>query len=74
MPSRQRLAGEVRERAEAFEQFAAWEADHPSRLSPSAALEAIGALYEILPHASRRRLPDPTGVMMLHNTLGLACR
>jgi hypothetical protein len=74
MPSRQSLADGVRERARALEQFAVWDAAHPSRPSPSAALDAIGTLYELLPHASRQRPPDPAGVMMLHKTLERASR
>jgi hypothetical protein len=74
MASPQRLADAVRERAEAFERFALWEATHPIRLSPGAALEAIGALYELLPPSARRRRVDPAGVMTLHETLSLLSR
>ena len=74
MVPRQRLADEVRARAAALEQFAVWEASHPIRLSPGAALEAIGALYELLPPSGRRRPVDPAGVMALHATLSLLCR
>jgi hypothetical protein len=65
---------EVRERAEAFEQFAVWEAAHPARLSPSAALQAVGALYQLLPVSERRRPVDPSGVMALHKTLAIVDR
>ena len=74
MASPQRLADAIRERAEALERFAAWEATHPSRLSPSAALEAIGALYEVLPPSARCRPVDPAGVMALHQTLSRLAR
>jgi hypothetical protein len=74
MASPRQLADAVRERAEALERFAAWEATHPIRLSPSAALEAIGALYELLPPSGRRRRVDPAGVMILHETLGIISR
>ena len=74
MTSPQRLADAVRERAEAFERFALWEASHPIRLSPSAALEAIGALYDLLPPSGRERPVDPAGVMALHRTLRLLSR
>ena len=59
---------------EALERFAVWEATHPIRLSPSAALEAIGALYELLPPSGRRRPVDPAGVMALHATLSILSR
>jgi hypothetical protein len=70
----QRLADEVRERAEALGRFSAWEAAHPIRLSPGAALEAIGALYELLPPSARRRPVDPSGVMAFHQALGILDR
>jgi hypothetical protein len=74
MASPQRLADEVRERAEALERFAVWEAAHPIHLSPSATLEAIGALYELLPPSGRCRPVDPAGVMTLHKTLSILAR
>jgi hypothetical protein len=74
MASPRRLADTVRERAEALERFAVWEATHPIRLSPSAALEAIGALYELLPPSGRRRPVNPAGVMALHATLSILSR
>jgi hypothetical protein len=74
MTSPQRVADAVRERAEAFERFAVWEVTHPIRLSPSAALEAIGALYELLPPSGRRRPVDPAGVMALRETLSILSR
>jgi hypothetical protein len=69
MASSQSLADQVRERAAALQRFADWEAAHPTRLSPSAALEAIGAIHQLLPSSARRRQVDPTGVMALHQTL-----
>jgi hypothetical protein len=69
MASSQSLADQVRERATALARFADWEAAHPSRLSPGAALEAIGAIYQLLPLSGRHRPVDPTGVMALHETL-----
>ena len=69
MASSQSLADQVRERAAALQRFADWEAAHPTRLAPSAALEAIGAIYQLLPPSGRRRQVDPTGVMALHETL-----
>jgi hypothetical protein len=56
----------VRDREVALERFAAWEADHPARLAPDAALAAVAALYDLLPAATRRRAPDPSGVMAYH--------
>ena len=69
-----RLSDLIRERARAFEQYAAWAADHPARVSAGAGLEAIGAIYELLPRASRSRPVDPAGVMTLHKTLGALAR
>jgi hypothetical protein len=43
----------MRERAEAFERFAAWEAAQPVCLSPAAAVEAVGSRYELLPPSSQ---------------------
>jgi hypothetical protein len=69
MTPRQRLAEGVRERARALSRFAEWEAAHPVRLSPSAAVEAIGALYQLLPPPSRSRAVDPSGIIALHEIL-----
>jgi hypothetical protein len=74
MHSPPRLADAIRERAAALERFADWEASHPARLSPGVALEAIGALYQLLPPAGRRRPVDPAGVMALHETPRRASR
>ncbi len=59
-------------RAAAFERFAEWEAAHPSALSPTAALAAVAGLYEMLPAESRRRAPDPSGVMTFHALMARA--
>jgi hypothetical protein len=72
MSSNPRLADQIRARAEALEQFTEWQAIHPVRLSPAAALELVGALYELLPPSGRRRAVDASGVMTLHETLRLA--
>jgi hypothetical protein len=56
----------VRDREVALERFASWEADHPALLAPDAALAAVAALYDLLPVATRRRAPDPSGVMAYH--------
>lgn len=71
MRSARPLAAALHERAEALARFEAWEAAHPNRLSPAAALEAIGALCDLLPPAARLRPVDPAGVIVLHETLGL---
>ena len=59
----------IRERAERFARFAAWEASHPARLTPASAVAAIGTLYQLLPPASRRRPIDTSGVARLHDAL-----
>ena len=74
MAAPRRLSDAIRERTRALEQFAAWEATHPARLSGPAALEAIGALYELLPPSGRSRPVDPTGVMALHKMLDALSR
>src|SRR5687768_9516601 len=56
------LATLLRERADRFERFAAWETSHPSQLTPRAAVAAVGALYELLPPESRRRPIDTSGI------------
>jgi GNAT superfamily N-acetyltransferase len=63
------LATLIRERAACFARFAAWETSHPARLTPAAAVAAIGALYQLLPAASRRRPVDTSGVARLHDAL-----
>jgi hypothetical protein len=59
----------VRAREAAFERFARWEAEHPTRYEPAAALAAVTALYDLLPVESRHRAPDPEGVMAFHALL-----
>ena len=39
------------------------------RLSPAAAIAAIGTLYDLLPAESRRRAVDPAGVARMHEAL-----
>jgi hypothetical protein len=63
------LKAAMRARGVAFERFNVWQSTHPSRLSSQAALEAIGALYELLPPASRQRPIDPAGVITFHEIL-----
>ena len=63
------LAGLLRLRAEALARFETWEASHVMRLSPAAAIAAIGTLYDLLPAASRRRAVDPAGVARMHEAL-----
>jgi hypothetical protein len=59
----------LRARAEAFARFAEWEASHGVTLTPAAAVSAIGALYLLLPPASRQRPVDTTGVACMHDAL-----
>ena len=63
------LAALVRQRAEALARFAEWEASHPAMMSPEAAVASIGALYELLPAASRQRQIDTAGVRRMHDAL-----
>ncbi len=63
------LAELLRTRIEGFERFAEWEAAHPSRLSPAAAVASIGALYALLPAESRQSIVDPSGVRRMHEAL-----
>ena len=49
------LAEMLRARAERLDRFAEWEKSHPPRLTPSVAIAAAGALYQLLPLASRQR-------------------
>jgi hypothetical protein len=59
----------LRRRREAFEIFNRWEVAHPSCLGATEAVAAIGALYELLPVASRKRPVDPSGVQEMHRCL-----
>jgi len=59
----------VRRRATSLDRYAQWESTHPTVLGSAAALEAIGALYEILPTAVRERPVDASGVICLHRIL-----
>lgn len=63
------LAGLLRVRAEALARFAIWESSHVMRLTPAAAVAAIGTLYQLLPPESRRRAIDTAGVARMHETL-----
>lgn len=63
------LAELFRMRANAFARFASWEASHPSRISPGDAVAAVGAIYELLPQASRQRPIDVSGVHRMHEAL-----
>jgi hypothetical protein len=63
------LANGLRTRAEQFARFAEWESTHPMRLTPVAAVAAVGALYQLLPPASRQRSIDATGVGRMHDAL-----
>lgn len=63
------LATLLHRRAEGFARFAQWEASHPATMTPGVAVASIGALYELLPAASRRRPVDASGVSRLHEAL-----
>jgi hypothetical protein len=63
------LASAVRARTEALARFAEWESSHPATMTPEAAVAAIGALYQLLPIASRQRPIDTSGVARLHEAL-----
>jgi hypothetical protein len=39
------------------------------RLTPAAAIAAIGTLYHLLPPESRHRAVDPAGVARMHEAL-----
>jgi hypothetical protein len=58
-----------RAREAAFERCARWEAEHPKHWDPAAAIAAVTALYDLLPEESRRRAPDPSGIMAFHALL-----
>lgn len=59
----------LRVRAEALARFATWESSHVMKLTPAAAVAAIGTLYQLLPSESRRRAIDPAGVACMHEAL-----
>jgi hypothetical protein len=63
------LAKLARARAEGFARFAEWESTHPATMTPATAVAAVGALYSLLPAASRYRPVDPTGVARLQQAL-----
>ena len=63
------LATALRARADALARFAEWASSHPTRLTPEAAVGAIGSLYELLPAASRHRRIDTAGVARLQDAL-----
>jgi hypothetical protein len=44
------------------------------RLTPAAAIAAIGTLYELLPPESRRRPVDPSGVARMQAALRHLCQ
>lgn len=60
----------LRARSEQLERFARWEqahAEYPA--TPSAAVAAIGTLYDLLPPNARVRPVDPRGVQAMHAAL-----
>ena len=59
----------IRLREAALKRFARWEAEHPASRPASAAIAAVAALYELLPPESRRRAPDPSGVIAFHELM-----
>ncbi len=63
------LAKLYRQQAEGFARFAEWEASHRPTMAPEAAVAAMGAIYELLPAASRRRPIDTAGVRRMHEAL-----
>jgi hypothetical protein len=69
MISSKELASGIRARADALARFAEWESSHPATLTPEAAVAAMGALYQLLPVASRQRPIDTSGVARLHDAL-----
>jgi hypothetical protein len=56
-------------RAAALRRFNDWEARHPIEMGEQEALAAIGAVYELVPHESRRRAIDPSGVGAMRKAL-----
>jgi len=63
------LRDSLRVRAERLARFAKWESSHPMNVAPAEAVAAIGALYQLLPPASRKRSIDTSGVARLHDAL-----
>jgi hypothetical protein len=59
-------------RQAALQRFARWEDRHPAMLTPSAAVAAASALYDMLSAESRSRPVDPAGVMTFHALLSRA--
>jgi hypothetical protein len=59
----------VRRRAASLERYSRWALEHPTPLSPSAAVEAIGALLDMMPPEARKQRTDPTGIALLHGAL-----
>ena len=64
----------MRQRAISLDRYRQWESNHPAVLLPAAAVEAIGALYDLLPISARGRTVDASGVMCLHQSLMRASR
>ena len=65
----ERFGDLVRRRAASLERYSRWAVEHPAPLSPAAAVEAIGALLDMMPYAARERPADPTGIARLHRAL-----
>ena len=61
---------EVEHRARALARFAEWEERSRIDYSASVAIEGVAFLWELLPHESRERPPDPSGVRRMHAILG----
>jgi hypothetical protein len=53
----------------ALRRYNDWEAQHPIEMEASAALSAVGLLYDLMPPESRHRPSDPSGVAAMHRAL-----
>jgi hypothetical protein len=56
-------------RAERLRRFNEWEAGHPHQIDEAAAIAGIGALYDMIPPASRKRRFNPEGLCAMRRAL-----
>jgi hypothetical protein len=68
-PDQQKYKSQLSSREAGFKRFSEWERRNPPELSAAQALAGIGALYELMPRASRKREYSPKGIAAMRKAL-----
>jgi hypothetical protein len=56
---------DIIQRTEAFRKYNLWESRHPMALGAEKAIEAVGAIYDLIPPEFRRKEVDITGLRLM---------